>query len=105
MVQCRLSFFSYILLPALPTVTARKNLKRLYAVLTGILFIPQIHISFLYSTPELALVIGNIFSYLVSPKQHVVLKLKKRIKMAPDIVDFVFKPSQNLAFLPGQYMN
>ena len=48
--------------------------------------------------------VGNVFSYVVSPKRRVVLKLKRKSKMAPDIVDFVFKSSQKLAFQPGQYM-
>jgi ferredoxin-NADP reductase len=32
------------------------------------------------------------------------LKLSQKIKMAPEIVDFVFKPTQELAYIPGQYM-
>jgi len=40
----------------------------------------------------------------VSPKQKVVLKVRRKIKAAPDIVDFVFKPSEKLTFMPGQYM-
>jgi ferredoxin-NADP reductase len=63
-----------------------------------------LHLGPIYSTPELALVLGNIFAYLVSPKQRVALRLTKKIKMAPYIIDFVFRPSQTLAFLPGQYM-
>jgi ferredoxin-NADP reductase len=103
-VQSPLLFFAFIMLTEPLTAPPTRNLRRLYAALTGILFIPQIHIASLYTTPELALVLGNVFSYLVSPKQRVVLKLSKKIKMAPGIVDFVFKPSQQLAFLPGQYM-
>jgi len=103
-VQSPLFFLAFIMLTEPLTAPPTKNLRRLYGILTGILFIPQIHISHIYSTPELALVIGNVFSYLVSPKQKAVLKLKRKIKMAPDIVDFVFKPSQKLAFNPGQYV-
>jgi ferredoxin-NADP reductase len=68
------------------------------------LFVPQLHVGPLYSTPELALVIGNVFAYLVSPKQKVVLRLTRKKKMSCDIMDFVFKPSQRLTFEPGQYM-
>lgn len=103
-VQSPLFFFAFIMLTEPLTAPPTKNLRRLYGILTGILFIPQIHIGQIYSTPELALVIGNVFSYLVSPKRKVVLKLSRKIKMAPDIVDFIFKPSQTLAFIPGQYM-
>src|SRR5579864_4365013 len=104
LVQSPLFFFAFIMLTEPLTAPPTKNLRNLYGILTGLLFIPQVHIGPLYSTPELALVVGNIFSYVVSPKQKVMLKLRRKIKMAPDIVDFVFKPSQKLAFIPGQYM-
>ena len=104
LVESPLFFFVAIMLTEPLTAPPTQNLKRIYAVITGILFIPQIHVGPIYSTPELALVIGNIFSYIVSPKQKVVLKLKRKSKMASDIVDFVFRPSQRLAFEPGQYM-
>lgn len=99
-----LFFFATIMLTEPLTAPPTKNLRGLYAALVGILFIPQVHIGSLYSTPELALVVGNVFSYLVSPKFKAMLKLKRRVKLAPGIMDFVFKPSQRLAFLPGQYM-
>lgn len=103
-VQSPLFFFATIMLTEPLTAPPTKMWRRFYAGLVGILFIPQIHIGPIYSTPELALVVGNVFSYVVSPKQRVLLQLKRKSKLAPDIVDFVFKPSQKLAFLPGQYM-
>jgi glycine betaine catabolism B len=99
-----LFFFATIMLTEPLTAPHKKTLRRIYGILTGIFFIPQLHIGSIYSTPELALIIGNVFAYLVSPKQKVALKLSRKIKMAPGILDFVFKPSQKLAFLPGQYM-
>ncbi|GAC1456902.1 MAG: hypothetical protein PVSMB2_11040 [Ktedonobacteraceae bacterium] len=102
--QSPLFFFAFIMLTEPLTAPPTRTLRRLYAVLTGILFLPQLHVGTLYSTPELALVIGNIFSYVVSPKQKVLLTLKRKIKMSSYILDFVFKPSQKLAFIPGQYM-
>lgn len=102
--QSPLFFFAFIMLTEPSTVPPTKLLRRLYATLTGILFLPQLHVGALYSTPEIALVVGNIFSYIVSPKQKVILKLRKKIQLSPYILDFVFKPSQKLAFLPGQYM-
>lgn len=99
-----LLFFAFVMLTEPLTAPHKKVLRRIYAILVGILFIPQLHIGSIYSTPELALVVGNVFAYLVSPKQKVALKLNQKIKMAPGILDFVFKPSQKLAFVPGQYM-
>jgi ferredoxin-NADP reductase/Na+-translocating ferredoxin:NAD+ oxidoreductase RnfD subunit len=99
-----LFFFAFIMLTEPLTAPPTRNLRRLYGILTGILFIPQLHIGSIYSAPELALVVGNVFSYLVSPKRKFVLKLHKKIKMGPGITDFVFKSPQKLAFVPGQYM-
>jgi ferredoxin-NADP reductase len=48
--------------------------------------------------------VGNVFSWLVSPKQRVTLTLKRKAKVAPSVVDFSFTPSQRLAFTPGQYL-
>jgi glycine betaine catabolism B len=104
LVRSPLFFFASIMLTEPLTAPPTKDLRRLYAVITGILFIPQFHVGQIYSTPELALVVANIFSYIVSPKQKVMLTLHKKIKMAPDISDFVFRSSQKLAFTPGQYM-
>jgi len=99
-----LFFFAFIMLTEPLTEPPTKNLRRLYGVLTGFLLVPQIHVGSIFSTPELALCIGNIFAYLVSPKHKVMLKLSQKIKMAPEIADFVFKPTQELAYIPGQYM-
>lgn len=104
LVTSPLIFFATVMLTEPLTAPPTRNWRRLYAALVGLLFIPQVHIGSLYSTPELALVAGNTFSYLVSPKLKVVLKLNKKVKMAPGVVDFAFKPSQELAFVPGQYM-
>ena len=72
--------------------------------MVGILASPQVHFGSIYLTPEQAILIGNVFSFLVSPKGRLVLKLKEKIKIAPDIYDFIFTPSQKLSFAPGQYM-
>lgn len=99
-----LFFFASIMLTEPLTAPPTHDLKRVYGILAGILFVPQIHIGSIYSTPELALIVVNVFSYVVSSKQRVLLKLKRKIKVSSDIIDFVLTPSQRLAFLPGQYM-
>lgn len=104
LLQSPLFFLAFVMLTEPLTAPPTRMLKRYYAILTGVLLLPQLHIGPVYSTPELALVVGNVFSYVVSPKQKVVLTLKKKFRLAPDIVDFVLKPSQKLTFSPGQYM-
>ncbi|HEY1348167.1 MAG TPA: oxidoreductase [Ktedonobacteraceae bacterium] len=104
LLQSPLFFLATIMLTEPLTLPPTSMWRSCYSLLTGTLLAPLVHLGPVYSTPELALVIGNLFSYLVSSKQRVVLKLQKRARITPGIVDFVFKPSEHLAFVPGQYM-
>jgi ferredoxin-NADP reductase len=88
-----------------PLTTPPTSLLRIpYGILTGILFAPAIHFGAIYSTPELSLVIGNVFSYFVSPKKKLTLILKDIEKISPDSYDFVFIPDERMSYRPGQYM-
>lgn len=104
LLQSPLFFFASIMLTEPLTAPPTRARRRWYSALTGVLFVPLVHFGPIYSTPELALVVGNVFSYLVSPRRKVTLTLKKKLKVAPMIVDFVLRPSQPLVFAPGQYM-
>jgi len=99
-----LFFFAFVMLTEPLTTPPRRWLRIAYGALVGFLFAPAIHVGTLYSTPELALVVGNIFSYLVSPKQKLMLKLADKIPLASDTHDFVFTSDQKLKFEPGQYL-
>ena len=97
-------FFAFIMLTEPLTAPYNKWLRIAYGILVGFLFAPPLHIGSIYSTPELALVVGNIFSYLVNPKEKLILKLKNRVKIATDTFDFIFENNKKFAFQPGQYM-
>ncbi|MGA2910910.1 MAG: RnfABCDGE type electron transport complex subunit D [Candidatus Microgenomates bacterium] len=99
-----LIFFAAVMLTEPLTTPPTKTLRILYGALVGFLFAPQVHFGSIYTTPEIALIIGNIFSYIVSPKYKLVLTLKEKIRLAPDLIDFVFVPDNNVNFTPGQYM-
>jgi len=99
-----LFFFAFLILTEPLTTPPTHKSRIVYGVLVGFLFSPQIHFGSFYITPELAILIGNFYSYLASPKRRLVLRLKERIKVAPDIYDFVFAHARNFAFAPGQYM-
>jgi ferredoxin-NADP reductase len=97
-------FFAFIILTEPLTMPPTRSLRILYGVLTGVLAAPQFHIGSFYMTPELAMMTGNVFSYMVSPNTRVVLTLKEKIRLAPDIYDFVFTSSRRFAYAPGQFM-
>lgn len=97
-------FFAFIMLTEPLTTPPRRWLRIAYGALVGFLFAPNIHIGAIYFTPELALIAGNVFSYAVSPKEKLILKLKDCIKIASDTYDFVFANDKKFKFKPGQYM-
>ena len=99
-----LFFLGFVMLTEPLTTPPTKNLQILYGALVGFLFVPQMNLFGIFSTPELALVIGNVFSYVVSPKQKLLLRLQQRIHFSSDMVDFVFSPNKKFSFRPGQYM-
>lgn len=99
-----LLFFAGIMLTEPLTMPPNENLQILYGVLAGFLFVPQIRLGPVATTPELALVIANAFSYLVSPKEKLWLVLREKIRMSPTVTDFIFEPVAGFSFLPGQYM-
>lgn len=99
-----LLFFATIMLTEPATMPPTRNLQIWYGGLVGFLFFSQFHIGKLFSSPEVALVIANIFSYVVSPKQRLKLILEKSQKLTGDIYEFVFQSHEKLNFQPGQYL-
>lgn len=99
-----LIFFGTIMLTEPLTTPPTKKLQILYGIIVGIFFGFPFHIGPLYSTPELSLLIGNIFSYLVSSKQRLKLKLIKKEQIAPLVHEFTFMPDKKLSYLSGQYL-
>lgn len=89
-------FFMFIMLTEPQTTPPSKNLQILYGGLVGILA-PFLSL-------EGSLLLGNTFSYVVSPKEKLFLKLKDEIKIAQDTYDFVFKLDKPLKYNAGQYM-
>jgi ferredoxin-NADP reductase len=99
-----LLFFSFIMLTEPITTPPTKTLQSIYGGLIGLLMSPKFHIGSVFITPEMALIGGNIFSYLVSPKYKLIMTLKEKIKLSDDIYDFVFTPDRKFNFIAGQYM-
>lgn len=97
-------FFACVMLTEPMTTPPTKNLRLLYGALVGFLVVPFIHFGSVYSTPELALLVGNIFAYVVSPKKKLILELIEKKQVTPDVYDFIFKPNHKLIFKPGQYL-
>lgn len=71
-------FFAFVMITEPLTTPPTKILQVCYGALVGLLFAPAVHLGQIYSTPELSLFVGNIFSFLINPKGRYILKLKEK---------------------------
>ncbi len=99
-----LLFFGSIMLTEPSTTPPTKGKQMVYGALVGVLYGTPFNIGPLYNAPELGLILGNIYSYIVSPKGRLLIYLKEKVQYAPLMYDFVFETKQKLKFTAGQYM-
>lgn len=97
-------FLAFVMLTEPLTTPPNQAMRILYAAIVGFLFAHQIHLGSAYSTPELALLFGNIFSYCVSPKGKYIMKLVSREEIGTGMYNFLFTPDKKIIFKPGQYL-
>jgi len=97
-------FFAFVMLTEPLTTPPTRGLRIIYGAIVGLLFAPAVHLGTVYSTPELSLLAGNVFSYLVSPKKKYILKLLRKEVAGDGTYDFIFKPEEKVEFRAGQYM-
>jgi ferredoxin-NADP reductase/Na+-transporting NADH:ubiquinone oxidoreductase subunit NqrB len=78
--------------------------RMVYAAIVGFFFIPHIHIGSFYTSPELALLLGNLYTAVVMPKSRRILTLVETKQIAEGIYDCTFRSDAPLAFHAGQYL-
>ncbi len=103
-VSAPIIFFGSIMLTEPLTTPPQKKLQILYAIIVGGLFGAQFSIGSAYSSPELALVLGNILSFILTPRARLVLSLKEKKDLEGGVKEFVWKGDKKLDFKPGQYL-
>ncbi len=103
-VDSPLVFFASVILTEPLTMPGTERHRLIYGALVGVLFTPLVHVGSFYTTPELAILAGNLYASLTGSRVNLLLRLKEKVQVAPDVWDFVFVPSQKLAYVPGQYM-
>ncbi len=97
-------FLGFVMLTEPYTSPSTRNRQIGYAILVGILLPPQAHILSFYTTPEISLIIGNVFAYIVGNKVKLFPEIRQKNRLTPDTVDFIFNPNGKLSYKPGQYM-
>ncbi|MCL6096811.1 MAG: oxidoreductase, partial [Patescibacteria group bacterium] len=104
-VHSALLFFMFVMLTEPLTSPATKKLQKYYGYVVALFYVtPQLRIIPFAITPEMALCIGNIFTYIFSPNYRLDLPLKWKKQLSPDTFAFAFNRAQNFKFIPGQYM-
>lgn len=97
-------FLGFVMLTEPVTSPGTKGKQTLYAILVGLLLPPQVHFGSFYTSPEISLLIGNIFAYIIHPRVRLFPALTRKIRIAANSVDFVFDINKKLTYRPGQYM-
>jgi ferredoxin-NADP reductase len=97
-------FFMFVMLTEPQTSPSAKKFRIIYGGLAGILLAPFVHVGTFYFAPESALIVANLFSYMVSSKQKLTLILKEKSKIAHNTFEFIFTPNKQLRFKSGQYL-
>ncbi len=97
-------FFAFVMLTEPLTAPQHKIWRLVYGALVGVLVSPNVHVGGYYFTPEIALLIGNLLTFAVSPQGRVVLTLERIERAASEAYDFVFRTDRKVAFAAGQYL-
>lgn len=97
-------FLGFFMLTEPLTTPPRHRQQIIYGALVGALVgSPHLHVGSVFMTPELALVIGNLYAYSTTMRQRLSLRLQSKKEIAPGIFEFIFKPNARQEFLAGQY--
>lgn len=99
-----LIFLSTIMLTEPATMPPRRNMQITFAALIAVLYVTAWGIGPFIVYPAVALLLGNLFAYIVSPKFRVQLQLQEIQKISDRVYNYVFQPDRPFKFLPGQYM-
>lgn len=99
-----LLFFAGVMLTEPLTMPASRQMRILFAALVGTLFAPNFHLGPFYFSPEMALLVGNLFAYVVSPKSRFVLRLIETRMLADNTREFIFDGDKLPSFNAGQYI-
>lgn len=97
-------FLATIMLTEPQTTPPTKKWQMMYGAIIGVLFNTPYQLGPIYSTPEMAIVVGNIFSFIVSPKEKLFLKFKRQNQIAENTYEYIFEPDHKPTYLPGQYL-
>ena len=99
-----LIFLGTIMLTEPATMPPRRNLQIVFAIVVAVFYVTAFRVGPLRVYPEVALLLGNLYAFAVSPKLRVRLQLVQIQKISDRVYNYIFAPDQRFAYIPGQYM-
>jgi ferredoxin-NADP reductase len=97
-------FFACFMLDEPLTLPPRRWQQLVEAVVVGLLFQLPFSLGILGSTPQLALLVGNLLAFFFGQRRGIRLDFVGRSQLTPTSWQFEFRPHAKVKFLPGQYM-
>jgi ferredoxin-NADP reductase len=99
-----LIFLSTIMLTEPATMPPRRYQQVIFGVIVAVLYVGSWKIGPVAISTEMALLVGNLYAFIVSPKFKIELQLKEIQKISEKVYNYVFLPPKKLHFIAGQYM-
>jgi ferredoxin-NADP reductase/Na+-transporting NADH:ubiquinone oxidoreductase subunit NqrB len=97
-------FMGSIMLTEPTTLPPTRYYQVLLGLLVGAIFSSQLHWGSLATTPQVALLLGNLFVLVCTPPFGAMLRLKELRQLSTDIYEAVFERPARLQFAAGQYL-
>jgi ferredoxin-NADP reductase len=86
------------------TLPPRRWQQLTVAALVAVLFAVPFQLGPVFSSPELALVLGNIVAFLFGQRRGIRLEFLGKRRLTPTSWELSFRPSRPVAFAAGQYL-
>ncbi len=97
-------FLAFFMLTEPFTMPPTKRTQAFYGALVGALAYTTLFKDLFPMTPELALVMGNLFAYQFTIRRKLFLEFESKREVAKDTFEFVFKKPADFYFKAGQYL-
>ena len=99
-----LLFFALFMLIDPHTSPLTKRNRSWYGILVGVLSSTSFAFGPLVSSPELALLVGNVYTFITTRRRRYQLLLQDVQQLSKEVYEFKLLPNSDIFFKSGQYM-
>lgn len=97
-------FFAGFMLSEPLTLPPRRWQQIVEAGIVGALFGVAFHVGPISSSPQFALLVGNLLAFLAGQRRGIRLSYVGKRQLSPNSWEFTFQPAAPVKFAPGQFM-